>query len=140
MSLHHGVSCFQTADGGLVAGIGTPNDPRGEYTVSNSWDAAARVGRAWTQLAPVLTNVKILRVWTGLYDMTPDAHPILAPAPAVEGFWVAAGFSGHGFMMGPITGELMAEMALGEPTSMDISRLDAGRFDRGELVIEPMVK
>ncbi len=60
--------------------------------------------------------------------------------PGVEGFYLSAGFSGHGFMFGPILGKVMAETVLGLPASQDISAFDLGRFERGELVIEPMVK
>ncbi|HBL68389.1 MAG TPA: FAD-dependent oxidoreductase, partial [Firmicutes bacterium] len=49
------------------------------------------------------------------------------------------GFSGHGFMHGPITGVLMSEIISGRPTSVDVSMLDMGRFERGDLFIEPSV-
>lgn len=139
MSLHHGVSCFQARDGGLIAGIGSPWDVK-EFDVTHSRQSAVRAAKGWAQLAPVLGEIRVLRSWGGLYDMSPDAHPIMGPVPGVEGFHVAAGFSGHGFMMGPITGKVMAETILGQPISVDISRLEVGRFERGDLVIEPMVK
>ena len=63
----------------------------------------------------------------GLYEVTPDAHPILGATP-VEGFYVCAGFSGHGFMHGPICGKLLAEEILdGRATTLNIDDL---RFDR----------
>ena len=74
--------------------------------------------------------------WAGLYEVTPDAHPIFGRTP-VEGFWVVAGFSGHGFMHGPIAGKLMAELLLeGQSRSVDVSMLDLARFSEGRLIHE----
>ena len=64
----------------------------------------------------------------GLYEVTPDAHPILGDTP-IEGFYVCAGFSGHGFMHGPICGLLMAEEILaGRATTLNIDPLRISRF------------
>jgi sarcosine oxidase subunit beta len=71
--------------------------------------------------------------------MTPDAHPILGGVPGIDGYLQAVGFSGHGFMLAPVVGRIMAEMALGKETFLDVSSLDAGRFERGEYNIEPSV-
>ncbi len=68
--------------------------------------------------------------------MTPDRHPVIGPAP-VDGLWIAAGFSGHGFQQGPIVGKLLAEMIVdGAATSVDVTSLGLDRFARGELVLE----
>ena len=80
-----------------------------------------------------------MRQWAGLYDMSPDRQPIIGPAGDVEGFHVAAGFSGHGFMIAPITGQIVAEQLLGLKTALPVELLDAGRFARGDLFIEPSV-
>lgn len=71
--------------------------------------------------------------------MTPDAHPLLGGVPGLEGYYQAVGFCGHGFMLAPIAGQIIAQMVTGKPTSLDISRLDLGRFERGEYVVEPSV-
>jgi sarcosine oxidase subunit beta len=64
-----------------------------------------------------------------LYEMTPDAHPLLGRLGGVEGFFIVAGFSGHGFMQGPIAGKLLAEVILdGQAHSLDIAALDPNRF------------
>jgi sarcosine oxidase subunit beta len=68
--------------------------------------------------------------------MTPDRHPIVGVTP-VEGLFVAAGFSGHGFQHGPIVGKLLAELVVqGAARSIDISALAYDRFARGQLVSE----
>ena len=74
--------------------------------------------------------------WAGLYEITPDAHPIFGLTP-LQGFYVVAGFSGHGFMHGPIAGKLMSEIILdGGPRSVDVSALDLARFAEGRLIQE----
>lgn len=73
---------------------------------------------------------RIKRGWAGLYAVTPDHHPIIEET--VPGFVNAVGFSGHGFMQAPATGQIVAEIvADGAPSLVDVSDLTADRFDRG---------
>jgi len=84
----------------------------------------------------MLEHAGRLSGWAGLYEDTPDAHPILGPT-SVEGFWLVGGFSGHGFMHGPIAGKLMAEfVSHGRAATVDVSMLDLGRFAEGRMVRE----
>jgi sarcosine oxidase subunit beta len=83
-----------------------------------------------------LENIGLASRLAGLYEVTPDAHPIIGKTP-VEGYYIVSGFSGHGFMHGPIAGKLMSEIILdGRPTTMDISMLDFARFKEGRLIHE----
>jgi sarcosine oxidase subunit beta len=85
---------------------------------------------------PAVENAGLTSHWAGLYEVTPDAHPIFGSTP-LEGFFVVAGFSGHGFMHGPISGRLMAEFILqGAFQSVDVSALDLRRFEEGRLIRE----
>jgi sarcosine oxidase subunit beta len=85
---------------------------------------------------PLLGNSGIKARQAGLYELTPDAHPIIGPTP-VEGFHLLTGFSGHGFMQGPICGKLMAEIILdGKASTVDISMLDYNRFAEKRLIPE----
>jgi sarcosine oxidase subunit beta len=71
--------------------------------------------------------------------MTPDQTGIVSAVPGVAGLYVIAGFSGHGFMHGPIAGQLMAELITnGQTTTLDIAALGLERFARGETVVEPL--
>lgn len=80
-------------------------------------------------------ETRFRRGWAGLYAMTPDHHPIIEET--IPGLVTAAGFSGHGFQHAPATGEIVAEIVLdGDPSLVDVSALDSGRFDRGEPVEE----
>jgi sarcosine oxidase subunit beta len=85
---------------------------------------------------PPLEQASIEHSWVGLYEMTPDRHPIVGPSP-VGGFYLANGFSGHGFQHAPVVGKLLAELIVdGRATTVDISQLSLERFDRGDLVRE----
>jgi sarcosine oxidase subunit beta len=73
------------------------------------------------------------RCWAGLYEMSPDQHALLGPAPGIEGFWLANGSSGHGVMHAPALGQLLAEMILdGAATSIDTHVLRPSRFAEGQ--------
>ena len=65
--------------------------------------------RAFERLFPSLGEIRIERVWAGVIDTLPDLIPVLG-ATEVEGFYLATGFSGHGFATGPIVGQLMAAL------------------------------
>src|SRR5438046_8823806 len=69
---------------------------------------------------PILERTSIKTGWAGLYEDTPDKHPILGKADGIDGFINAAGFSGHGIMHAPATGELIAELMVDGKTSLDI--------------------
>jgi sarcosine oxidase subunit beta len=80
------------------------------------------------------------RAWAGLYEMTPDHYPILGPAPEVPGFYLANGFSGHGVMHSPATGNIMADLILrGRSDLIDASALGLARFTEGRLLHETAV-
>jgi sarcosine oxidase subunit beta len=85
---------------------------------------------------PLLEHASRASHWAGLYEVTPDAHPIFGGSP-VRGFTICAGFSGHGFMHGPIAGKLMTEYILdGKFSTVDVSMLDLARFEEGRLIKE----
>jgi sarcosine oxidase subunit beta len=79
----------------------------------------------------------IERSWAGLYDMTPDAHPILGEI--ADGVYAACGFSGHGFMQSPAVGRALAEEILGETPSLDLSPYRLGRFEREATFPETLI-
>jgi sarcosine oxidase, subunit beta len=91
---------------------------------------------------PVLEEAEVnpSRAWAGLYEMTPDHHPILGLAPGVGGFYLANGFSGHGVMHSPATGKIMADLILRGTTDLiDAKLLDYTRFAEGRLIEETAV-
>ena len=83
------------------------------------------------RLFPVLKDVEIVETWAGLIDVTPDAVPVIAPVDKIPGFYLATGFSGHGFGIGPGAGKLAAEMVSGRPTTVDLAPFRLERFFGG---------
>ena len=83
---------------------------------------------------PVLRGATIDRAacWGGLYEMSPDKHAILGPAPGCPNLYLINGSSGHGVMHAPALGMLLAEIICEDrATTLDVSRLDPGRFEAG---------
>jgi sarcosine oxidase subunit beta len=80
------------------------------------------------------------RAWAGLYEMTPDHHPILGPAPGIPGLFLANGFSGHGVMHSPATGKILADLILnGSCDLVDTRLLNLERFAEGREIHETAV-
>ena len=80
------------------------------------------------------------RSWAGLYEMTPDHHPVLGPVPSLPGFFLANGFSGHGVMHSPATGRITADLILKGATDLiDASLLSIDRFASGRLLHETAI-
>ncbi len=119
-------------------GFGDPNELK-EHVVSSTWHFMEEMAAKVLPVLPPLAQLRVVRQWAGLYNMSPDAQPILGEAPACRGFYNAVGFSGHGFMLGPVTGMLMAELISGKEPHIDISPLSLERFEKGELLREPSV-
>jgi sarcosine oxidase subunit beta len=86
---------------------------------------------------PTAAGAPIVRAWAGLYDMTPDAHPIIGWVG--EGVYAACGFSGHGFMQSPAVGVAVAEEILEGGTSFDLTPYRAERFTEGTVFPEEVV-
>ena len=79
---------------------------------------------------PALGDARIARFWAGLIDQTPDGLPVIEAAPEVEGLTVAAGFSGHGFGIGPMTSLLVRDLALGEAPRLPLDAFRRSRFSK----------
>ena len=91
---------------------------------------------------PVFENLAVnpKRAWAGLYEMTPDHHPILGESPEVPGFFFANGFSGHGVMHAPATGKILSDLILtGKTNLIDASLLNFARFAEGRTIHETAV-
>jgi len=129
----------QLPDGGVLGGYGDPEHEIIGDNVGSSWQFSRTMAKKMVKLVPILKEVHMVRQWAGLYNMSPDAQPILGEHPQLKGFYMSVGFSGHGFMLAPVTGKLIAELILDGKTSIPIDKLDIGRFERGELIHEPSV-
>ncbi len=127
---------FHREGEGILTGQSNPHQQPGfDESVDLAWEMAhmeAAVARL-----PLLAQAGRLSHWAGLYEETPDAHPILGGVAEVDGYYIVAGFSGHGFMHGPGAGLLLSEIILdGKAGSLDVSSLGYSRFAAGNLIRE----
>ncbi len=114
----------------MTASTGPWTHPRRELTpedVQPPAEAVAALIHRAVHVLPPVAQAGIARVWGGLLDMTPDGLPVIDRIDRVEGLVVAAGFSGHGFCLGPITGQSVAELVQGKSPSLP---LEPFRWDR----------
>lgn len=137
ISFQIGIYLQQVPQGSFVMGIGEKEKPSHNYR--SSWQFLEFLTGELLKILPIMSQVRIVRQWAGSYNRTPDAAPILGEHPDVKGFYQAVGFSGHGFMIGPMTARAIAQLIAGQKPEVDISPLSIERFERGELIIEPSV-
>jgi sarcosine oxidase, subunit beta len=136
--LANGLYFSQSTRGEIVGGIGQHRVPEG-LNHDSSFAFLGLYARALTTTCPILGKVKVLRQWSGCYDLTPDANPIVGGVDDVEHFYQASGFMGHGFMMAPVVGKLSAEhIAKGTHLPM-FERWNLRRFKEGKLLSETMI-
>lgn len=136
--LSNGLYFSQSMRGEIVGGISNEDVPEG-LDMGSSHRFLALYAKALTQTVPVLGRVKVLRQWAGCYDLTPDANPIVGPVDEVEEFYQASGFMGHGFMMAPVLGKLLAEH-IADGTNLPLfERWNLRRFAQGKLLTETMI-
>lgn len=126
----------QRPNGTIIAGESPSHEPLLGYTATTH--SLHSIAATITKMLPCTRGIRVVRQWAGYYDMTPDAAPILGETD-VKSFYHATGFSGHGFMLAPVAGQIMTSLLNGETPFIDPSIMDYHRFDRGELIIEPNV-
>ena len=123
----------QLGDGRVLASdLGARGDPEGRR---EGWRATVRAGV--DELVPALEFVSFPVVVRGEYDVTPDHQPLLGAV--LDGLHVAAGFSGHGFMIAPAVARIVAESVLGSGSDDALRVLDVGRFAENRAVPEPQL-
>ena len=106
-------------------------DLSGQYPVVHPPAASiSRVISSVSAILPLVLQTPISRIWGGLLDLTPDALPILDQVPRIDGLYIAAGFSGHGFGIAPAVGEVMATKILGGKTNISLSSFSFDRFNK----------
>ncbi len=128
---------FHREGPGVLMGMGSVHEgPSFDTRVDERFVAEELLPTA-VRVFPPLEEAAIEHSWVGLYEMTPDRHPIIGEAPGVRGLYLANGFSGHGFQHAPVVGKLLAELIVdGEARTVDISGLGLERFASGDLVPE----
>ena len=138
MSFSLNLYCQQAPHGSFIMGRTDDNQPRDLRQTPYS-GFPELMAKTVVDLMPPLANLRMLRQWAGMYNMSPDKAAIYSKAPEVDGFYTAAGYSGHGFMMAPATGISMTEMILGLTPTLPWQKMDVTRFEKGNLLLEPSV-
>jgi sarcosine oxidase subunit beta len=122
----------QLADGRVLASdlsaVGDPHEARPHWR--------QHLRETIEELLPILGYVSLPLLVTGFYDVTPDNQPVLGPIAGLEGLHLAAGFSGHGFMLAPAVGRIVAGAVLGRAPDEALERLSLDRFSSGSLTRE----
>ncbi|MCS7234457.1 MAG: FAD-binding oxidoreductase [Armatimonadota bacterium] len=98
------------------------------------WEFVERVGTLWSRRYPSGAQAEFRGGYASLYDVTPDWQPVLGPVEGVDGLFVAAGFSGHGFKLSPSLGEELARWVCGQPPTVDLRMFSLRRFSEGTLL------
>ncbi|MBN2543496.1 FAD-binding oxidoreductase [bacterium] len=137
ISFQIGIYTQQVPHGSIVMGISEKEEP--SYNINSSWQFTEYMVKQAINILPIFKDLRIVRQWAGLYNKTPDAQPIVGEVDELPGFFQAVGFSGHGFMIGPKTSKILAQLIAGMEPDMDISPLSMKRFEKGELILEPSV-
>jgi len=121
---------FHREGAGVLYGMSDP-DQRPGYDLTVNWEFLERVTSVATRRLPALAETSVAHAWAGLYEVTPDAMPIIGPVESVPGFYIIGGFSGHGFQHCPAAGRILADMiATGSPPAgFDPAPFAFARFD-----------
>jgi sarcosine oxidase subunit beta len=129
---------FHRESPGLLLGWADP-DVKPEFDESVDPDYTDNILIKALDRIPSLETAEIAKSWAGLYETTPDHHAVIGWAEDVGGLFFVNGFSGHGLMHAPAAGLVAAEAISGAKTSIDITPLAAGRFARGDVIVESNV-
>ncbi len=127
ISFKDGIYFSQQHEGQIVGGIPIPEQKPG-YKTAPTVSFLQHMSKTLTRYTPVLKHINMLRHWTGFYDVTPDARPILGQTKDLKGFIHCHGFSGHGFMLSPMVTKILCEYITHGKTSEILESLSLNRF------------
>jgi sarcosine oxidase subunit beta len=131
---------FHREGAGVLFGMAPPagaDAPTFDMTVQ--WDLLPHVIETAVRRLPALADAAISHAWAGLYEVTPDANPIIGASPEVNGLFTIAGFSGHGFQHCPAAGRIVADLIAGHDPKFDLTPFRPDRFASGILSREQSV-
>lgn len=137
VDLSTGLYFSQSTRGEIVAGI-TLADPEGipeptQVELGSSLRFLSHISRTLTKVMPLTRSLTVLRQWSGPYDISPDGDAMVGSSPGHPNLIQMCGFTGHGFMMAPAVGKLVAAWMADETIHPMLERWDPSRFERGEV-------
>ncbi|NLD25997.1 MAG: FAD-binding oxidoreductase [Acholeplasmataceae bacterium] len=118
MSFAGNLYCQQVPSGNFIMGRSNPQE-KPSHSQGSSWQFLDEVAKTVCHFLPAVGSLRIIRQWAGSYTMSPDRQPILGKTE-LPGFYLACGFSGHGFMFAPMTGLLLSEIILDQPPTLKV--------------------
>jgi sarcosine oxidase subunit beta len=127
MSFSKNIYCQQVPHGAFLIGRSNFN-AKPSHDTSSSWQFLDEMSQTVCDIMPKIGKLNIVRQWGGSYNISPDHQPIVSKAMEIDNFYMACGFSGHGFMLAPMTGLLISELVLNQKPSLDIDALSIKRF------------
>lgn len=131
MSFSKNIYCQQVPHGSFIMGRSDPEVER-NHNIESTWKFLDEMAKTVCEILPLVGNLRVVRQWGGSYNMSPDRQPIISDSE-IKGFYLACGFSGHGFMFAPMTGLLLSEIILNEELTIDISELHISRFKNKQI-------
>jgi sarcosine oxidase subunit beta len=127
ISFKDGIYFSQQDEGQILGGIPIPNEISG-YLTNPTFDFIHHMSKTLIRYAPILKYVNVIRQWTGYYDVTPDARPIIGDTDKLKGFIQCNGFSGHGFMLSPMVTKILTEYIVDGKYPKILESLNLDRF------------
>ena len=121
---------FHREGAGVLFGMGDPGEAS-TFDTTVQWDFLPKVVDVAVRRLPALGEASISHAWAGLYEVTPDANPLIGQAPGARGLFLITGFSGHGFQHSPAAGRILADLIAGRDPQFDLSPFAPDRFARG---------
>jgi len=119
---------FHREGANVLFGMGDPGERPG-FDITVNWSVLDQIAPVAARRLPALNDASIVKSWAGLYEMTPDAMPVIGRT-GPEGFFTIAGFSGHGFQHSPAAGRILADVIAGRDPQFDLSPFSVERFAR----------
>ena len=132
ISFSKNIYCQQVPHGSFIMGRSDPNVEH-NHDIGSTHKFLDEMSKTAVNLLPPLGKLRVVRQWGGSYNLSPDRQPIISGTDQLEGFYMACGFSGHGFMFAPMTGLLLSEIILKQPLTIDIKDLHIDRFKNQDI-------
>lgn len=134
MSFSKNIYCQQVPHGSFLMGRSNPYAEK-SHDISSSWEFLDEMAKTVLHILPEVAKLRVIRTWGGSYNISPDRQPIISDTKDLKGFYMACGFSGHGFMFAPITGELLTEIVLGKTLDEYAHELHIDRFKDKDITV-----